>query len=60
MQNAEAGQFPPKPADLIRFLDGTGESRAMGAWSLVERTLRRIGPYQSLVFDDPITQRVAL
>ncbi len=58
VQNPEAGQFPPKPADLIRFLDGTGESRALLAWSLVERALRRVGPYQTLIFDDPITQRV--
>ncbi len=54
IQNPDGGQFFPKPADIIRFLEGSAETRALQAWSLVERAIGRIGRYQSLAFDDAL------
>lgn len=53
MQNPDAGQFPPKPADIIRYLQGSTGTQALRAWSKVEKAIRHVGPYQSVVFDDP-------
>ena len=54
VQNPTNGQFWPKPADLIRLLDGDPESRAMIAWRKVLDAIEGAGPYQTVVFDDPI------
>ena len=56
--NPDTGQFMPKPADIIKAIDGGGESRSMIAWSKVERAIRVVGPYQTVVFDDPIIHKV--
>lgn len=58
VQNPDSGQFPPKPADVVRLIDGTSQDQGMQAWSRVDKSVRRIGPYQSVVFDDPIVHRV--
>lgn len=50
----DAGQFMPKPADFVRHIDGSKATRAMRGWCTVDRAIREIGPYQSVVFDDPI------
>lgn len=52
------GQFFPKPADIIRFLEGSAQTRALQAWSLVERAIREIGAYQSLAFEDCLIHAV--
>lgn len=54
----DSGQFMPKPADFVRHIDGSKETRAMRAWSKVERAVRGIGPYPTIVFDDPIIHAV--
>lgn len=48
------GQFPPKPADIIRAIDGGGDGRALGAWSQVDRAIRHVGGWRSVCFDDPM------
>lgn len=53
MVDPDHGQFPPKPADIIRQLQGPSEERSLAAWAKVMAALSRIGPYQSVVFDDP-------
>lgn len=58
VQNPDSGQFPPKPADVVRLIDGTSQDQGMQAWSRVDKAVRRVGPYQSVVFDDPIVHRV--
>lgn len=50
----DAGQFMPKPADFVRHIDGSKATRAMRGWTTVDRAIREVGPYQSVVFDDPI------
>lgn len=48
----KAGQFMPKPADLIRVLDGTQDDRSALAWSKVFGAIQRVGSYQTVVFDE--------
>ena len=58
VQDPDSGQFMPKIADLNRALAGGKQSQAMVAWSKVDKAVRRIGPYESVTFDDPIINRV--
>ena len=48
----ENGQFPPKPADIVRKLHGTHTDRSLVAWGKVLDAIHRVGAYQSVVFDD--------
>jgi hypothetical protein len=52
-QDPKAGSFMPKPADLIRLLDGSHEDRAAVAWSKVHQAMARVGAYATVAFDDP-------
>lgn len=54
----ERGQFLPKPADVVRLLEGGAADVSVLAWYRVEQTLRDVGTYESVTFDDPLTQRV--
>lgn len=56
--DAERGQFPPKPADLVRQLEGTATDRAMIAWGKALDTMQRVGSYTDVVFDDPAIHAV--
>ena len=58
-RNPDSGQFMPKPADIIKHIDGGGADRGMLAWSKVDKSVRRIGQYvDAVVFDDPIIHAV--
>jgi hypothetical protein len=57
VKSPDAGQYMPKPADLIRMLGGTSQDTAMQAWAKVERAVRRVGGHESVVFDDAIIHR---
>lgn len=54
----DAGQFMPKPADFVRHIDGSKQTRAMRGWTAVDKAIRFVGPYESVVFDDPIIHAV--
>lgn len=56
--NPDNGQFMPKPADVVRMLGGTSADAALSAWSKVERAVRSVGQYVSVVFDDPLIHRI--
>ena len=59
LTNPDAGQFPPKPADIIRMLQGSTQDSALRAWAKVDQAVRRIGTYCDVVFDDaPETVRL--
>lgn len=58
LNNPDEGRFVPKPADVVRGIEGDTGGRALGAWSNVQDGIRRAGAYGSVVFDDPITMRV--
>lgn len=57
-EDPDAGQFMPKPADIIRIIKGNGQSQSLQAWTKVERAIRQVGPYRSVVFDDVIIHAV--
>ena len=58
IRNPDNGQFFPKPADIIRFMDGNSETKSGEAWTKVDKAIRTIGSYQNIVFDDPIIHAV--
>lgn len=46
------GQFAPKPADLVRVLQGTKTDRSLLAWSAVYGAMSAVGMYQTPDFGD--------
>lgn len=60
VKNPDTGQFMPKPADIVRMLQGTTIDASLVAWTKVESAVRRVGSYADVVFDDPVIHRVLL
>ena len=58
INNPDSGQFFPKPADVVRFIEGSGETKALQAWAKVEKAIVQVGGYQTIVFDDPLIHAV--
>jgi hypothetical protein len=58
--NPDSGQFAPKPADVVKMLQGSTQDSALVAWAKVDRAVRSCGTYNSVVFDDPIIHRVIM
>ena len=56
--NPDAGQFLPKPADVVRELHGTRGDAAALAWAKTIGAVRDHGSWRSVAFDDPIIHRV--
>lgn len=56
--NPDTGQYAPKPADIVRMLGGSSQDSALVAWAKVDRAVRQVGLYQSVVFDDQLIHRV--
>lgn len=56
--NPDNGQFMPKPADVVKLLQGSSQDGALVAWAKVDRAVRQVGTYSTVVFDDPIIHRV--
>lgn len=54
IKSADSGTFPPKPADIIRMIDGCGRDRGALAWTKVIDGVRAAGYPRSVTFDDPI------
>jgi hypothetical protein len=52
--HADAGQFAPKVADIVRLLEGTAEDKAALAWGKALEAAQRVGAYSDVVFDDPV------
>lgn len=52
-------KFWPKPAELLGFIQGSEEAQALEAWETLFNAIQRIGPYDSIRFQDPrITRAV--
>jgi hypothetical protein len=58
--NPDNGQFMPKPADIVKMLQGSTQDSGLVAWSKVDAAIRMRGTYVSVVFDDPVIHRVIL
>lgn len=56
--NPDNGQFLPKPADIVKLIGGGSADGALMAWAKLETAVKRVGPYESVVFDDPMMHRV--
>lgn len=56
--NPDSGQFAPKPADIVKYLQGGTNNQALAAWSKVDKAIRQVGPYQDVVFDDALIHAV--
>lgn len=52
------GQFLPKPADVVRLLQGSTQDSALIAWTKVETAIRTVGTHVSVTFDDTYIQQV--
>ena len=48
----DVGQFPPKPANIIRNIDGSRETRAMLAWAKGIKAVGSVGGGNTVCFDD--------
>ncbi|VEI69439.1 Uncharacterised protein [Serratia fonticola] len=57
-RDTDNGQFFPKPADLIRHIEGSKDGRALLAWSKAYKAICSYGRRNSVVFDDPIIHAV--
>lgn len=58
LANTDTGQFMPKIADIIRMMSGSSLDAALSAWAKVDRAVRHVGTYESVVFDDPLIHSV--
>lgn len=58
VNHPDCGQYLPKPADVVRFLQGDSRSQALQAWSRVLSAMRDVGSYTSVIFDDPVIHAV--
>ncbi|AVF41568.1 hypothetical protein AL486_19130 [Pandoraea apista] len=56
--NPDAGQFLPKPADVVKMLEGSTQDAALLAWHKVDKAVREVGTYASVAFDDALIHRV--
>ena len=50
VRNPDTGMFLPKPADIIRHIDGSSASQAKMAWTQVDKAIRYHGAWASVVF----------
>ncbi len=58
LANTDSGQYPPKPADILKMLQGSTQDSALRAWAKVDQAVRQVGSYTDVVFDDPLIHRV--
>lgn len=58
LRNPDSGQFMPRPADVIRELSGSSDTRAAVAWAKVRHAIERVGHMPSVVFDDAVIHAV--
>jgi len=58
IQSPDTGQFFPKPADIIKHIDGNSKSKALIAWHKVDKAIRQIGAWTSVMFDDALIHKV--
>lgn len=58
VQTSKNGRFAPMPSDIANIITGGSEDIAYRAWSSVERAIKSIGSYRTVIFNDPIIHRV--
>jgi len=58
INDPDSGQYVPKPADIVRIIDGSKTTRSALAWTQVDKSIRQVGPYYDVCFSDPIIHAV--
>ncbi|WP_416398093.1 DUF6475 domain-containing protein [Allohahella sp. A8] len=58
LDDTDGGRFVPKPADIVRYIDGDLGTAPMLAWSKVDAAVRSPGNNATVVFDDPIIMAI--
>lgn len=53
-RNPDTGMFIPLPADVVKLIEGGSEDVGLIAWGKVDRAVRSIGPWRTVIFDDPL------
>lgn len=56
--NPDTGQYAPKPADVVRMMEGSTQDSSIVAWSKVDRAVQTVGTYSTVAFDDALIHRV--
>jgi len=56
--NPDSGQYLPKPADVVRELQGSKIDRALVASAELLRAVQSVGAWESVSFLDPIINKV--
>ena len=56
--NPDVGQFMPKPADVVRYIEGKSQEKALFAWQKVVNAMKTVGAYQSIRFDDHLIHHI--
>ena len=51
-RDPDHGSFAPKPADIIRQIEGGGDERSLHAWTKLETGVKSVGSWSMLAFDD--------
>lgn len=52
--NPDNGQWLPKPADVVKMIEGSTLDSAVVAWTKVDRAVQAVGTYSTVVFDDAL------
>lgn len=52
-RDPQSGQYQPKPADIIRHIEGSSVDRKTAAEAVWRKVLDNVNRYDSAVFDDP-------
>lgn len=58
VRNPDNGQFAPVPADVVKLIEGGSADVALIAWAKVDRAVRTVGTWKSVVFDDHVIHHV--
>jgi len=58
VRNPDCGTFLPKPADIIRILEGDSNKKSLEAWVKAYKAISRAGSGSTVIFDDPIIHAV--
>src|SRR5262245_48873368 len=53
VRNPDNGQFMPKPADILRYIELSSTAKALYTWDKVDAARAIVGGHNSIIFDDP-------
>lgn len=48
----------PSPSEWVKAIEGDEETKSLAAWTEIVKTIRHIGHYDSVTFNDPLIHRV--